>query len=57
MEEEREKTMMFSPIGEEENSKEWLKIFIQEYEQEMIAIVNPTEKEEEDIMDFVDLYE
>jgi hypothetical protein len=57
MEEEVEQTLMFSQGEKEEHSKEWLKIFSQEAEQEMTAALKPAAEEEADNMDFVDLCE
>jgi hypothetical protein len=56
-EEEKEKTLMFSPAEGEEHSTELLKIFSQEAEQEMTAALEPATEEEADNMDFVELYE
>jgi hypothetical protein len=36
-----EQAMMSTPAEGEENSKEWLKMFIQEAEQEMIVALEP----------------
>jgi hypothetical protein len=62
MEEEMEQTLMFSQGEEEEHSTEWLKIFSQEAEQEITAVLEAAEEEEEeeeeaDNMDFVGLCE
>jgi hypothetical protein len=46
MEGEVEKTLMFSQGEEDEHSKEWLKIFSQETEQEMNAALKPATEEE-----------
>jgi hypothetical protein len=51
-----EKTLMFSPAGEEEHSTEMLKIFSREVEQEMTVALKPAEEEEVDITYFVDMY-
>jgi hypothetical protein len=56
--EEMEQILKSSHVGEaEENSTEFLKIFIQEAEQEMTAELNPAAEEETYNMDFVDLCE
>ena len=55
-EEEMEKTLMSTPAKGEENSAELLKIFSQEYEQEMTIALELTKEEEADSMEFVDLY-
>jgi hypothetical protein len=54
---------MFSQGEKEENSKEWLKIFIQEAEMKITAVLQAVkeeeeeEEEEEENIDFVDLHE
>jgi hypothetical protein len=52
-----EKTLMSTPTEGEEISAEFLKIFSQEDEQGMTAALDIAAKEEEDNMDFTDLYE
>jgi hypothetical protein len=56
-EEEKENTLMFSPTEGKEHSTKFLKIFIQETEQEMTATLKPTIEGEVDNMDFTELYE
>jgi hypothetical protein len=61
MEEEMEKTLMFSQEAEDEHSTKWLKSFSQEARQEITTILEAAEEEEEeeevDSMDFADLCE
>jgi hypothetical protein len=54
---EKEETSEFEPTEGDEHSKEWLKIFSQETEQEMTAALEPTAEEEADNIEFADLYE
>jgi hypothetical protein len=51
-----EKTLLSTLVEGEEHLAELLKIFIHEAEQEMTVALELTEEEEEDNMDFVDLY-
>jgi hypothetical protein len=56
--EEKEQMLMFSQVDEKEHhSKEWIKIFSQEVEQEITAELKPTTEKEADNIDFVNLYE
>jgi hypothetical protein len=55
--EKMEQTLMFSQGEEEEHLAELLKIFSQEVETEMTATLESAIEEEEENMDFFDLYE
>jgi len=48
---------MISLVEGEKNSTKFLKIFIQEVEQEMTATLKPTTEGEVDNMDFTELYD
>jgi hypothetical protein len=48
---------MSTPTEGDEHSREWLKIFSQEAEQEMSIALESTTEEETNSMDFVELYE
>jgi len=52
-----EQTLMSTLTEGKEHSFELLKIFIQEAGTKITAALEPTAEEEEDNMDFVDLYE
>jgi hypothetical protein len=48
---------MSTPVEGDEHSIELLKIFSQEAKTEMTSALEPAAEEEEDNMDFVDMYE